>query len=155
MEFVVSEYGLFLKVSKNINKMMKKLHNICSYNTSYQRHLLKFGVFGFKVVSNNNKTTAEQIESIVKVLTKKLKTVCRNNKSYKIWNLILLNGVLTQLSLESRMGKGKGVIKTKASFIKAGTIIFEFSNIGYFQIVEVYSFIKKIVPFRLVLVSKF
>ena len=134
---------------------MKKLHNIYSYNMSYKRHLLKFGVFGFKVISNNNRITDEQVKSITKALTKKLRFICRNNKSYKIWNLILLNGVLTQLNLESRMGKGKGVVKTKVSFIKAGTIVFEFSNIKYFQIIEVYDFIKKIVPFNLILVSKF
>lgn len=134
--------------------MIKKLHNICSYNISYKRHLLRFGTFGFKVVSNNSRVTDEQIKSIIKILNKKLKIVCRNNKSYKTWNLILLNGVLTQLNLESRMGKGKGFVKTKVSFIKPGTIIFEFSNIEYFQIIEVYSFIRKVTPFRLILVSK-
>lgn len=134
--------------------MIKKLHNIYSYNISYKCHLLKFGVFGFKVISNS-RITNEQIDSIVTALAKKLKIVCHNNRWYKVWNLILLNGVLTQLSSESRMGKGKGAIKTKTSFIKAGTIIFEFSNIEYVQIIEVYNFIKKIVPFDLLLISKF
>ena len=134
--------------------MIKKLHNIYSYNINYKCHLLKFGIFGFKVISNS-RITDEQVKSIVKALAKKLKIMCRGNKLYKVWNLILLNGVLTQLNLESRMGKGKGVIKTQVSFVKAGTIIFEFSNIEYFQIVEVYNFIKKIVPFNLILVSKF
>ena len=65
-----------------------------------------------------------------------------------------LNKTLTKLSLESRMGKGKGSIYTRVLFLKKGSVIYEFVNINNHQIKEVYMYLKKYVPARLKLVYK-
>lgn len=134
--------------------MIKKVYNKYPTSISYTSHILKFGIFGFKAVSSS-RITEKQLDIIIKVLLNKLKNVTRGNKSCKIWNLTYLNQVLTKLSPESRMGKGKGSIKSRAGFIKPGTIVFEFSNISRLQILSIFKFIQKMVPFNLVLVSRF
>ena len=65
-----------------------------------------------------------------------------------------LNKTLTKLSLESRMGKGKGSIYTRALFLKKGSIIYEFSNISDQQIKEIYMCLKKYVPAQLKIARK-
>ena len=132
---------------------MKKVHNKYPCTNSYSKHLLNFGTIGFKAVSSS-RLTEPQINALTKALFQKLKIVCRNNKSYKTWNLLFLNSVLTKLSAESRMGKGKGAIWTKMVFVRAGTVIFELSNIKKYQVVEVFNFIKKLSPLKLILIEK-
>ena len=65
-----------------------------------------------------------------------------------------LNRTLTKLSLESRMGKGKGPIYTKVLFLEKGSIIYEFENLKFQQIKEIYEFFKKYMSVKVVLVRK-
>ena len=133
--------------------MIKKTHKKPKKNLAYSRHLLKFGSFGLKILSDFS-LTREQITSLERSLTRKLKSISHYSKKYKMWPFIQPNKTLTKLSLESRMGKGKGPIYTEALFLKRGSIIYEFKNLTSQQIREVFNFIKKQISVKLLLVSK-
>nr|YP_008994207.1 ribosomal protein L16 [Rhodymenia pseudopalmata]AGO19259.1 ribosomal protein L16 [Rhodymenia pseudopalmata] len=130
----------------------KKTHNKYSNKISQPNHLLRFGRFGIKT-TNFGRITRNQINSIERDLICKLR-VLTNSKNTKFWNCIILNLNLTKLSLESRMGKGKGNIYTKAIFLKPGTVIFEFDKISFQHIQEVFEFIKKKMPAKITLLSR-
>nr|AYR06607.1 ribosomal protein L16 [Renouxia sp.] len=132
--------------------MIKKLHNSYPLSLTYSKHVLKFGIIGFKAMSSEC-LTKEQLDSVTWILKKKLKSLI-NNKTPKVWSLILLNRTLTCLSAESRMGKGKGTVYTQAFFVKPGFILFEFSNISKSQALEILKFIKKRIPIKMSLICK-
>lgn len=48
------------------------------------------------------------------------------------------------------MGKGKGAIYTEAFFLRPGSILFEFEGISKQQLIELLSFLKKKVSFKIV-----
>lgn len=133
--------------------MLKKLHKKIPRTLSYSCHSLKFGSCGFKILSPL-RLTKEQLNSLDRVLTRKINSLCNYTKSYKYWTLLELNKTLTKLSLESRMGKGKGPIYTEVLFLKKGSIIFEFQNIKKQVIQELFFFIKKQLGVKLILVFK-
>lgn len=133
--------------------MIKKTHKKLFKNLTYSFHLLKFGSFGFKILSDLRLTT-EQINSLERSLVKKLRSLSGQTKKYKIWSHTQTNKTLTKLSLESRMGKGKGPIYTEVLFLKKGSMIYEFKNLTNQQIREVFTFIKKQISVKLLLVSK-
>ena len=133
--------------------MIKKTHKKISKNLTYSFHLLKFGSVGFKILSDL-RLTREQINSLERALTKKLRSFSSQTKKYKIWSHTQTNKTLTKLSLESRMGKGKGSVYTEVLFFKKGSIVYEFKNITNQQIREVFNFIKKQISVKLLLVSK-
>lgn len=130
-----------------------KTHNKYSLKYNQPNHLLRFGSYGIKATSFS-RISKDQLELIEWTLLKKLKTTITVKKTVKIWNLVNLNLNLTKLSLESRMGKGKGNIYTKAAFIKPGTMLFEFDKISFQHIKEVFKFIQKKTPVKIILVSK-
>lgn len=132
---------------------MKKTHKKISKNLTYSRHLLKSGYFGFKVLSDFRLTT-EQYASLERFLKWNLKNLVNYSKECKVWTFIQFNKTLTKLSLESRMGKGKGSVYTEVLFLKKGSIIYEFKNITYQQIREVFNLVKKKIPAKLLLISK-
>lgn len=132
--------------------MIKKSHNNYLPSLAYSKHILKFGTVGFKAVSSGY-LTKEQLDSITWTLKKKLKTLV-NNRTPKVWSLIVLNKTLTCLNAESRMGKGKGMVYTQVAFIKPGFILFEFSNISKSQILEIFKFIKKRISIKITLIYK-
>nr|WOL37361.1 ribosomal protein L16 [Polyopes affinis] len=134
-------------------QVTKKTHNKYSYKSGLPNHILRFGKFGIKVASFS-RISEKQLKAIEWSLIKKLKEVSNNKKTFKLWNLALLNLNLTKISLESRMGKGKGAVYSKAVFLKPGMILFEFDNILYQQLLEVFTFIKKKLPLKVVLVTK-
>ena len=88
------------------------------------------------------------------ILAKKLKSLTGQSRNYKIWTNMCLNKTLTKLSLESRMGKGKGPIYTEVLFLKKGSIIYEFENVKYSQVIEIFSFLEKQMSTKLQLIFK-
>nr|AHX02519.1 ribosomal protein L16 [Schizymenia dubyi] len=128
--------------------ILKKTHNRYSLKSGQANSILRFGKYGIKVITFG-RLTKEQLESILWILLKKLKFLSNNKKTFKFWNLLILNSTLTKLSSESRMGKGKGAIYTTALFIKPGTIIFEFDNISMYQMLNIFKFMQKLLPFTI------
>ena len=110
--------------------MYKKSHKKYFKNPSINENYLKYGSYGFKVVSQIY-LELEELNSIDNYLDKQLKKI--NINPIK-WNLISLNLNLTKLNIESRMGKGKGNLRSKGKFIKSGSIIYEFENLKMFQL---------------------
>nr|AHX02496.1 ribosomal protein L16 [Schimmelmannia schousboei] len=132
--------------------IQKKTHNKYKLKHNYTRHILKFGKYGIKINSFSF-LSEKQIVAIEWALLKKIKKVL-NNKTFKFWNLICCNLTLTKLSLESRMGKGKGAIYEKAIFLKRGVILFEIDKVSRSQMLDIFYFIKKRIPARVILVSR-
>lgn len=132
----------------------KKTHNSYSLKYSHCNHTLKFGRVGIKVLSFG-RLTDNQFISIERSLLKLLKNVTNNKKLIKIWSLISFNLTLTKLSSESRMGKGKGAIYSKAVFLRPGTILFEFEGISNQQTFIILNFLEKKIPFKIVLIKNY
>lgn len=132
---------------------LRKTHRKIAHNLNYQNHLLKTGSYGLKIMSNL-RLGEKQIISLERTLKIKLKKLLIQGQKPKIfWNLEP-NKTLTKLNLESRMGKGKGSIYTKALFLKRGSIIYELININNQQANEVYIFFKKHISVGLKLVCR-
>ena len=132
---------------------LKKLHKNPKKTLSYNNHLLKEGSYGFKILSTIQ-MTEKQIISIERILKSQLKKFSIQFQKVKLWRKMYLNKTLTKLSLESRMGKGKGSVYTKVLFLKKGSIIYEFKNIKKQQIQEVFNLLKKYFPSKITLVKK-
>lgn len=132
---------------------MRKTHKLILKNLTYSCHLLKFGSCGLKVLSNLQ-LTQEQISSMNRFLNQKIKNLSNFSKKVKIWTFLRPNKTLTKLSLESRMGKGKGAIYTEVLFIKKGSILYEFNNLKNSQLQEIFNKIKKQIGVELKLVYK-
>ena len=132
---------------------LKKTHKNQQKTLSYYNHLLKTGSYGFKIMSDMQ-MTEKQNTSIERILKSKLKKFSVQLEKVKFWKKIYLNKTLTKLSLESRMGKGKGSIYTKVLFLKKGSIVYEFKNIKSQQIKEVFNFLKNYFPAKIKLVKK-
>lgn len=128
-----------------------KTHISITKSLNYSCHLLKFGSFGLKILDDIRLTTV-QINSMERFLQKTLKKMLNSQKKYKIWTFLQTNKTLTKLSLESRMGKGKGSIYTEALFLKKGSVIFEFHNIKLQQIKEIYKLLQKQISVKLKLI---
>lgn len=135
----------------NINK---KTHNLYSIKNNHCNHVLKFGRFGVKVLSFG-RLTEDQFNSLERSLIKILKKITNNKKVFKVWSLISFNLTLTKLSSESRMGKGKGSIYSKAVFLRPGTILFEFEGISNQQTFIAFNFLKKKVPLKIILINNY
>ncbi len=133
--------------------MIKKTHKKTHKTLTSNCYLLKFGSCGFKILDSLQLET-EQLNSLDRSLLKKLKNLSTHPKDWKLWSLLHTNQTLTKLSLESRMGKGKGAIYTEALFLKKGTIIYEFQNLTFQQLSEVFEFIKNQLPVNLTLIFK-
>ena len=120
---------------------------------SCTRHMLKFGSIGFKTTSDIF-ITREKISSIERAFYRKIKLLTVNFKSTKSWCLLHTNKTCTKLSLESRMGKGKGSVYTQGVFVKPGSIIYELQNIKFQDAVELCTFMKKQIYANLVLIKQ-
>lgn len=132
---------------------LKKIHKAPKKILSYYNHLLKTGSYGFKIMSNIQ-ITEKQMISIERILKSQLKKCSIQLQKVKLWKQMNLNKTLTKLSLEARMGKGKGTVYTKVLFLKKGSIIYEFKNIKNQQIQEVFNLLKKYFPAKIMLVKK-
>lgn len=130
-----------------------KFHNNYSITKFQKKHILQFGVYGFKVL-HTVRLTDTQLKNIIWLIKKKLQEISKKNY-VKFWSLISLNLVLTTLGLESRMGKGKGIVSSKAVFLKPGTILFEFDNLSKYQVTDLLQFINKKFPGKIKLINRF
>lgn len=139
----------------NLNEvnMIKKTHKKIQTKLTYSCHLLQLGSYGLKLMENLCLTTL-QINSLERALNQKLKELTGSSKKVKVWSKISTNKTLTKLSLESRMGKGKGPIYTEVLYLKQGSIIYEFKNIKFLQIKEIFKFLKTQISVNLLLISK-
>lgn len=132
----------------------KKTHNLYSLKLKQSNHILRFGQFGIKIMSFTRITT-EQVKALERSFSQVIKKITKKKHSIKVWNLITLNNCLTKLSSESRMGKGKGAIYTKSTFLKPGTILFEFDGISYQQMLYIFTFVKNKISFKISLITKY
>ena len=121
--------------------MYKKSHKKYFKNLTNNQSHLKYGSYGFKVLSQIY-LESNDLSFINNFIEKELK---KRNTNYLKWNLISTNINLTKLSPESRMGKGKGNLRLKGKFIPSGSIIYEFENIKHFQIEKLLKHTKKII----------
>ena len=134
-------------------KTIKKTQNSYSIKYTQINQLVKYGKFAIKATSFG-RLTENQLNSFERFLMVFLKKNSHNNKNVKIWNLVKFNMALTKLSSESRMGKGKGSIYTKAVFLRPGTILFEFTGLTDQEIYKMFTFIRKKLPFKSILIKK-
>ncbi len=106
----------------------QNFHKKYSKKTCVQKnHILHFGVSGLKVLESVRLT-----ETQIKTFEWVIKKILKNQKTgVKFWSKFNLNLTLTKLSLESRMGKGKGNFEARAQFLKPGTVFFEFSELSH------------------------
>lgn len=132
--------------------MNKKTHNKQFLQHTHKNHLIRYGMYGIKA-SSPILLTESQIKSIEWDLIKKLKFITKK-KNYKFWNCISLNLTLTKLSIESRMGKGKGAIYTRGVFVKSGTILFEFDNITLQQVLNLYNYVNNKISNKFIFVFR-
>lgn len=79
---------------------------------------LKFGRIGLKAIENG-RITSKQLEAIYKIIKKKIK------KSGRLVLKIFPQIPITKKPIETRMGKGKGVVEYWVSNIKPGMILCE------------------------------
>ena len=131
----------------------KKNQKSYSLRKSSPNHLLRFGKFGIKA-SSFSRISKKQLDLLEWTLIKKLRERT-NKKSFKLWNLVTLNLNLTKLSLESRMGKGKGSIYIKAVFLKPGRVLFEFDRVQYRDLKEVFKFVQKKSSIKVNLITRY
>nr|WCH57656.1 ribosomal protein L16 [Hypnea sp.] len=129
-----------------------KTHNKYNYKFKQSNHILRKGNYGIKSITFG-RLTENQLNSLYRIFLKNSKKFGVSRKSSKIWNFIILNLNLTKLSSESRMGKGKGAIYTKAFFCKPGDIIFEFEAYSGQHAFNIFLKIKKCCNLNLVLIK--
>lgn len=106
-----------------------------------------WGIVGLKSLENGL-ITLEQLESLRKVLSKKLK------KNSKLW--IRINPTMTKtLKLgDKRMGKGKGVPVTKIFKVIKGNVIVEIESFFFKTVISLLRRAKKKLPIKLKIVYK-
>nr|WDA66165.1 ribosomal protein L16 [Lithothamnion corallioides] len=133
--------------------MIKKSHNKYPKNLTYTRHVLKFGNVGFKATTGAV-LTKDQLFSLNRAFQQKIRNLTSNSRNYKFWCLLSTNTTITKLSLESRMGKGKGSVYTESVFIKPGCMLYELQNISQHHILELFIFLKKQISIDLILIKE-
>nr|YP_010620144.1 Ribosomal protein L16 [Herposiphonia versicolor]WAX04180.1 Ribosomal protein L16 [Herposiphonia versicolor] len=122
------------------NLIQKKTHFNFQNFFSFNKHILKFGKFGFKIkftlcVSKNKFLIFKLF------LLKNLKLL--NNNKIKIFILQNFYFTKTKLPLESRMGKGKGEIVNLFGYYKKGFILFELTGISFFTALKLKKILNK------------
>lgn len=128
----------------------KKLHNKLRFVKSCKNYALKCFNFGIKS-SNFGTITEEQFLFLKNTLQRKLKILV-SSEIVKVRFLLNLNLNSTSLGLESRMGKGKGAILTKFSFVKPGQIIIVLSGIPQYKMLLVLKFLRSKIGLKLKLI---
>ncbi len=83
---------------------------------------ISFGDFGLQALESG-KITARQLEAARVTASHYL------GRSGKMWVRIFPHTPVTKHPAESRMGSGKGEVEYWASFLDAGTVMFEFAGI--------------------------
>ena len=88
----------------------------------FRANNLRFGTFGLKAESSGV-VTARQLEAARRVITRKMK------RKGKIWTCVFPNIPVTAKPIESRMGKGKGIVSHWVAKVRGGTLLFEICGI--------------------------
>ncbi len=83
---------------------------------------LAFGDFGIQVIESGA-ITARQLEAA------RLTAAHYLGRSGKMWTRVFPHTPVTKHPAETRMGSGKGEVNYWASFVDAGTVIFEFAGV--------------------------
>nr|YP_009511892.1 ribosomal protein L16 [Gracilariopsis longissima]AXI97819.1 ribosomal protein L16 [Gracilariopsis longissima]UAD89920.1 ribosomal protein L16 [Gracilariopsis longissima] len=130
-----------------------KTHNKYPLKYNQSNHILRYGRFGIKATSFG-RLSETQFNALRWSILKKLKLLTNKKRKIRFWTLIIMNLTLTKLNLESRMGKGKGAIYTRASYIRPGMVIFEFDNITEQQMRNILHYISKKISLKILLVKK-
>nr|YP_011017660.1 ribosomal protein L16 [Centroceras gasparrinii]WQF69483.1 ribosomal protein L16 [Centroceras gasparrinii] len=130
-----------------------KKHKNFSLIRNQKSHILQFGQFGLKNL-NPLLVKEKQLSTFFWILNQCLRKLALKN-NVKIWKTINLNLTLTKLSLESRMGKGKGNFYSTAIFLKPGKILCEIDNIEYSNLKKISKFLNKKFSGKLIIVSRF
>lgn len=89
----------------------------------YKTTVLRFGVIGLKSLESGI-LTSKNIEAARQAINRKIK------KKGKLWIRVFPHVPLTNKSLGSRMGKGKGSFKIFYTKISTGSLIFEICGIN-------------------------
>nr|YP_008994181.1 ribosomal protein L16 [Gracilariopsis chorda]AEX37512.1 ribosomal protein L16 [Gracilariopsis lemaneiformis]AGO19233.1 ribosomal protein L16 [Gracilariopsis chorda]UAD89895.1 ribosomal protein L16 [Gracilariopsis chorda] len=131
----------------------KKTHNKYLLKYKQSNHILRYGCFGIKAISFG-RLSEKQFSALQWSILKKLKLLTNNKKIFRFWTLLIMNLTLTKFNLESRMGKGKGAIYTKALYIRPGMVLFEFDNITYQQMRNLFSYISKKISLKIILIKR-
>lgn len=84
---------------------------------------INFGTFGIRVL-NFGRVTARQIETVRRVISRRIKSVG------KYWVCIFPSKPITKKPAEVRMGKGKGPVSYWVSVVKPGKILYEMDGIN-------------------------
>nr|YP_004062183.1 ribosomal protein L16 [Gracilariophila oryzoides]ADR03199.1 ribosomal protein L16 [Gracilariophila oryzoides]APC24918.1 ribosomal protein L16 [Gracilariophila oryzoides] len=130
-----------------------KTHNKYLLKYKQANHILRYGHFGIKSTSFG-RLSETQFNALRWSILKKLKLLTSTKKTFRFWTLVVTNLTLTKFNLESRMGKGKGSIYTRASYIRPGTVLFEFDNITEQQMRNLLHYISKKISLKIMLVKK-
>nr|YP_009541988.1 ribosomal protein L16 [Neogoniolithon spectabile]AYR06658.1 ribosomal protein L16 [Neogoniolithon spectabile] len=129
----------------------RKSHKSYCKSTNLNKSILKFGTYGLKTLSPIC-IESQDINNLSYYIDKQLKRLAVDSRK---WNLINFNLNLTKLTSESRMGKGKGDIKDRATLLGAGSIILEFDNVKYLHVKKLYKLInKKFKSTKILLISR-
>lgn len=107
--------------NKNTKFFKKKKGRLLKKNS--KRLLLSFGLFGIKSL-NSGHISSKEIESARQTISRE------TNRKGKIWIKVFPYNSITSKSTESRMGKGKGSVKTWTVCVKPGMIIFEITGVS-------------------------
>nr|YP_009511943.1 ribosomal protein L16 [Melanthalia intermedia]AXI97870.1 ribosomal protein L16 [Melanthalia intermedia] len=132
---------------------IKKTHNKYPFKRKQSNHTLKYGLFGLKA-SSFGRLTENQFNVLHWAIIRKLKKITNNN-NFRFWNFLLFNLTLTKFNLESRMGKGKGAIYTRAIYIRPGTVLFEFDGLQEQQMLQLFNYITKQIPLKVIFIKRF
>ena len=126
---------------------MKKTHNKYKKKLNFSNQLIKKGLYGFKI--NGFYQISENLQTVL------LTSILKKSKKKKIWKSVTFNKSLTKLTSESRMGKGKGMIYTKAMFVKPGNILLELDKTTYTESFNLYKLIDKKITKRIIFSQRY
>ena len=100
----------------------KKKRKYLKHLITTKRSSLCFGFYGIKVLESF-RFSAKQIETIRQCINREIK------RKGKVWIRIFPDISVTKKPNENRMGRGKGSLSFWCAPVRAGTIIFELSEI--------------------------
>lgn len=140
------------------NIKFRKNHLYFSKGNENRCHILHFGIFGLKSLSEGH-LSSSQIEIIRKILLKFLRNntnnVMNKKKRIPLWIRIFPNNPITSIGLESRIGKGKGNVVIWSAYVRPGQILFEFNTSSQIQINKIMKYISTRLPIHIVLIKSF
>jgi large subunit ribosomal protein L16 len=130
----------------NFKNFKKKRKCILTKRLKYGKKGLVFGNYGF-MAEESFKLSLKMLDT--------LKLVCaRNVKPGKFWFRASASYPVTRKAAETRMGKGKGVVKTKEGVVNSGQIFLEFYSLKKSVIDRIGGKIKSKLPVSFKLIVK-